>query len=53
MNYKYLNINILSTILPCKGFVELYEKNGGRHQRLTVENEDIIRARAIDDLKMK
>jgi conjugative transposon TraN protein len=33
--------------------IELYEKNGGRHQRLTVENEDIIRARAIDDLKMK
>jgi conjugative transposon TraN protein len=23
--------------------VELYEKNGGRHQRFTVENEDIVR----------
>ena len=33
--------------------VELYEKNGGRHQRLDVQNEDIVRARAIDDLKMK
>jgi conjugative transposon TraN protein len=33
--------------------VELYEKNGGRHQRFTVENEDIVRARVIDDLKVK
>jgi conjugative transposon TraN protein len=33
--------------------VELYEKNGGRHQRFTVENEDIVRAKVIDDLKVK
>jgi conjugative transposon TraN protein len=33
--------------------VELYEKNGGRHQRFVVENEDITRARVIDDLKVK
>jgi len=33
--------------------VELYEKNGGRHQSFTVENEDITRARVIDDLKVK
>jgi len=33
--------------------VELFEKNGGRHQRFTVENEDITRAKAIDDLKVK
>jgi conjugative transposon TraN protein len=33
--------------------VELYEKNGGRHQRFVVENSDIIRAKTIDDLKLK
>jgi len=33
--------------------VELYEKNGGRHQNFVVENEDITRARVIDDLKVK
>ena len=33
--------------------VELYEKNGGRHQRFVVENADITRARVIDDLKVK
>jgi conjugative transposon TraN protein len=33
--------------------VELYEKNGGRHQMFVVENEDITRARVIDDLKVK
>ena len=32
---------------------ELFEKNGGRHQRFTVENEDIIRAQVIDDLIVK
>ena len=33
--------------------VELFEKNGGRHQRFVVQNEDIIRAKVIDDLKVK
>jgi conjugative transposon TraN protein len=33
--------------------VELYEKNGGRQQRFVVENEDIVRAKMIDDLKVK
>jgi conjugative transposon TraN protein len=33
--------------------VELYEKDGGRHQRFVVENEDIVRAKVIDDLKVK
>jgi conjugative transposon TraN protein len=33
--------------------VELFEKNGGRHQRFTVENEDITRAQMINDLKVK
>jgi conjugative transposon TraN protein len=33
--------------------VEMYEKNGGRHQYFVVENEDITRARVIDDLKVK
>jgi conjugative transposon TraN protein len=33
--------------------VELFEKNGGRHQSLVVENSDIVRAKVINDLKVK
>jgi conjugative transposon TraN protein len=33
--------------------VELFEKNGGRHQTFAVENSDITRAKVIDDLKVK
>lgn len=33
--------------------VELHEKNGGRHQRLIIRNDDIVHARAIDELKIK
>jgi conjugative transposon TraN protein len=33
--------------------VEMYEKNGGRHQKFYVENADLVRARTIEKLKMK
>jgi len=33
--------------------VEMFEKNGGRHQDFSVENEDLVRARTIEKLKMK
>ena len=33
--------------------VELNEKSGGRHQSFTVENEDIVRAKVINELKVK
>ena len=33
--------------------IELFEKNGGRHQQFIVENSDIVRARVIDELKVK
>jgi conjugative transposon TraN protein len=33
--------------------VELFEKNGGRHQSFIVENRDIIHAKVINDLKLK
>ncbi|MBV5283878.1 MAG: conjugative transposon protein TraN [Paludibacter sp.] len=33
--------------------VELNEKNGGRHQSFTIENEDLVRARVINELKVK
>ena len=33
--------------------VELYEKNGGRHQVIRVENSDIVNAEVIDELKIK
>lgn len=33
--------------------VEMNEQNGGRHQRFTVDNADLIRAKVIKDLKVK
>lgn len=33
--------------------VELNEQNGGRHQRFTVDNADLVRARVINELKVK
>lgn len=33
--------------------VELHEKSGGRHQSFVIENEDIVRARVINELKVK
>lgn len=33
--------------------VELHEKSGGRHQSFVIENEDIVRARDINELKVK
>ena len=33
--------------------VELHEQNGGRHQRFTVDNADLVRARVINELKVK
>ena len=33
--------------------VELNEKNGGRHQRFVVENSDIVRAKLVNELKIK
>ncbi|MDR1671607.1 MAG: conjugative transposon protein TraN [Alistipes sp.] len=33
--------------------VELFEKNGGRHQKFIIKNSDIIKARQIDELKIK
>jgi conjugative transposon TraN protein len=33
--------------------VELFEKNGGRHQSFVIENDDLIRARTINDLRVR
>ena len=33
--------------------VELYEKEGGRHQTFAVENADLVRAEVINELKVK
>jgi len=33
--------------------IELNEKNGGRHQSFTIENEDLVRAKVIDELRVK
>lgn len=36
-----------------KLIVELFEKNGGRNQSFTIENEDLVRAEKINELKVK
>jgi len=42
------------TIPDDKEFVvELNEKNGGRHQRFVVQNSDIVRAKLVNELKIK
>ncbi|GHT57646.1 conjugative transposon protein TraN [Bacteroidia bacterium] len=33
--------------------VELNEQNGGRHQRFTVDNADLVRAKVINELKVR
>ena len=33
--------------------IEIFEKNGGRHQTLQVENSDLIKARVINDMHLK
>ncbi|MFZ4860907.1 conjugative transposon protein TraN [Sphingobacterium sp. Mn56C] len=33
--------------------IEVFEKDGGRHQTLQVENSDLIKARLIDDMHLK
>lgn len=33
--------------------IEIFEKNGGRHQTLQVENSDLINARVISDMHLK
>jgi conjugative transposon TraN protein len=33
--------------------IEIFEKNGGRHQTLQMENSDLIRARLIKDIHLK
>lgn len=33
--------------------IELFEKNGGRNQSFVIENEDLIRAEEINELKIK
>ena len=44
-------------IFPLRAYkclvVELNEKNGGRHQSFVVENEDLVHARVIDELKVQ
>ena len=33
--------------------VEMHEKSGGRHQTFTVESEDIVRARVVNEREVK
>ncbi len=33
--------------------IEIFEKNGGRHQLLEIENSDLVKAKLIKDMKLK
>ena len=33
--------------------IEIFEKNGGRHQILQVENSDLVHAKLINDMHLK
>lgn len=33
--------------------IEIFEKNGGRHQTLQIENSDLIKARLVNDMHLK
>ena len=33
--------------------IELFEKNGGRHQTIRVENADLVAVKVINELKIK
>lgn len=33
--------------------MEIYEKNGGRHQSFAIENSDLLNARSVNELKIK
>ena len=33
--------------------IELFEKNGGGHQTIRVENTDLVAAKVINELKIK
>ncbi|MDQ1803088.1 conjugative transposon protein TraN [Chryseobacterium sp. CKR4-1] len=33
-------------------FIEIFEKNGGRHQVLNIQNEDLIKARLVKDMRL-
>ena len=33
--------------------IEIAEKEGGRHQTIVIENEDIVRANIIDELSIQ
>ena len=43
--------------LPLEGgkqlVVEMNEKDGGRHQTFTVENEDLVQAETINELRVR
>ncbi|KAB6531895.1 DUF4138 domain-containing protein, partial [Phocaeicola vulgatus] len=36
-----------------KLIVDMYEKQGGRHQSFDVENEDLVRAETVNELKVR
>lgn len=36
-----------------KLIVEMYEKQGGRHQSFDVENEDLVREETVNELKVR
>ena len=50
----YDNVTVINEdILKVDIAALVNEKNGGRHQSFIVENEDLVRAREINELKVK
>lgn len=50
------NVFLLDQFTLAEGhvlFIEIFEKNGGRHQTLQVENSDLIHAQLIDEMQLK
>jgi hypothetical protein len=49
---------LLSTVFPTipddkKLVVEMFEKQGGRHQAFELENGDLVRAETVNELKVR
>ena len=49
----YLYIQVATTGADSRRRITLREKDGGRHQTFTVENEDLVQAETINELRVR
>lgn len=52
-NWFYFSYFLLYIPDDKKLVVEMYEKQGGRHQIFEVDNEDLVRAETINELQVR